>query len=92
MSRLLLTLCLSAASGLALAQSMPDPADAFMKQFDSNQDGQVTFEEFRDLQIQSMEQQFQFIDKNRDGSIDRAEMDAFTASMRERMQQMQQQR
>ena len=68
-----------------------DPAQGFMMQFDQDKSGSVTLEEFKAPQVEALEQQFSYMDKNGDGSIDQAEIEAFAAEMRQRMQQMQQQ-
>jgi hypothetical protein len=68
------------------------PAEGFMMQFDANKDGQVTLQEFKDPQVQALEQQFDYMDKDKSGTVDSAEIDAFAQEMQQRMQQMQQQR
>jgi hypothetical protein len=75
----------------AIAQPPQDPAAGFLGQFDSNKDGKVTFEEFKAPQLEGIEQQFRYMDKNGDGGIDTAEITAFTEEMHERMMQMQRQ-
>jgi len=50
-----------------------------------DKDGKVTKTEF----LKPYAGQFAHMDKNQDGSIDRTEIDAFSAQMRERMQQQQ---
>jgi Ca2+-binding EF-hand superfamily protein len=68
-----------------------DPAQGFMMRFDQDKNGSVTLEEFKAPQVQAMEQQFSYMDKNGDGAVDEAEIQAFMDEMRQRMQQMQQQ-
>ncbi|WP_457674030.1 hypothetical protein [Thiolapillus sp.] len=63
-------------------------ADAFMAQLDSNRDGKVSKAEF----IAPHEKRFAQIDRNGDGVVDKAEIEALEKSMRERMEQMRQQR
>jgi Ca2+-binding EF-hand superfamily protein len=70
----------------------PSPAEGFMMQFDANQDGEVSLQEFKDPQMEALEQQFDYMDKNDSGTVDSAEIDAFSQEMQQRMQQMQQQR
>lgn len=65
----------------------PSVSDAFMHQLDADKDGKVTKAEF----LKPQEAQFAHIDKNQDGSIDRAEIDAFAVEMREHMQKLKQQ-
>ena len=62
-------------------------ADAFMHQLDADKDGKVSKAEF----LKPHEAQFAHIDKNQDGSIDKAEIEAFAAEMRQHMEQLKQQ-
>jgi len=68
-----------------------NPAEGFMMRFDQDKSGGVTLEEYKGPQIQSMEQQFSYMDKNGDSVVDEGEINAFLEEMRQRMQQMQQQ-
>ena len=68
-----------------------DPAQAFLQNFDGNNDGQVSLQEFKAPQVQSIEEQFRYMDKNQDGTLDSAEITAFHDEMRQRMEQMRQQ-
>lgn len=88
-------------TAVLLAVSMPlaaqgpegqgqDPSQVFMQQFDANKDDVVSMDEFKAPQIKSLEQQFNFMDKNKDGNVDRAELDQFAQDMRKRMEQMRQ--
>ena len=65
----------------------PTMSDAFMHQLDADKDGKVSKAEF----LKPQEAQFAHIDKNQDGYIDKSEIDAFAAEMRERMEKMKQQ-
>jgi Ca2+-binding EF-hand superfamily protein len=90
--RVLLT-ALLLASPLALAQqpqmppNMPDLGELFFKQFDSNQDGMVSKTEFLEPTVA----QFDHMDKDGNGTLDAAEVEAFNAQMMQRMQEMQRQ-
>lgn len=77
-----------ALSGAAFAQqpTMADLEDAFFKQFDADQDGQVSRDEF----LQPTGAQFDYMDGNQDGNVDRAELRAFNDEMQKRMREMQQ--
>jgi len=68
-----------------------DPGEVFMQRFDANKDNVVSLDEFKAPQIKMLEQQFTFMDKNKDGNIDRDEVDQFAQEMRNRMEQMRQQ-
>lgn len=65
---------------------MPNLDDVFFKQFDANQDGQVSKQEF----LQPTEAQFAHMDKDGNGSLNRAEVKAFNDEMQQRMREMQQ--
>jgi len=82
----------------ALAQpssQTPDVADGFMKQFDTNKDGKVSVDEFKKPQIEAMERQidkqFQYMDKDHNGGVDKAEVEAFANEFHQRMKEMQEQ-
>lgn len=79
---------LLAFSGLALAQQpqMPDLEEIFFKQFDTDQDGRVSRQEF----LRPTEAQFEHMDTNGDGAVDRPELRAFNDEMQRRMREMQQ--
>ena len=68
-----------------------DPGQMFMQRFDANKDNVVSLDEFKTPQIEMLEQQFTFMDKNKDGNVDRGELDQFAQDMRKRMEQMRQQ-
>ena len=73
-----------------LAQSpQQDPAAMFLKTFDANGDGKVSKNEFVQPQVQQIEKQFDYMDKNKDGAVDAAEAKAFGEEMQKRMEQMQ---
>ena len=60
---------------------------------DANKDGKVTLEEFQaptEAELQAMEQQFKYMDKNGDGALTTDELEIFMQEMQQRMQQMQQ--
>lgn len=68
-----------------------DPGQIFLGRFDANQDGAVSLDEFKAPQIQNLEQQFAFMDKNQDAKVDSDEANQFAEEMRKRMEQMHQQ-
>ena len=85
-------LAMLAMSSPLLAQPAPEDApssmsDAFMQQLDADKDGKVTKTEF----LKPNEAEFAHIDKNQDGSIDKAEIDAFADEMRQHMEKLKQQ-
>ena len=87
-----LFIALIAASPMALAQqaqmpNMPDLGALFFQQFDSNQDGMVSKQEF----MEPTAAQFDHMDKDGNGALDQAEVEAFNAEMMKRMQEMQRQ-
>jgi len=93
-----LPLLLAIAAPFAVqAQYGPEgnPSQVFLQQFDANKDGKVSFDEFQKPQLeqlqQGIQQQFKYMDKNKDGHIDAGEADAFAKEMQERMEQAQKQ-
>ena len=80
---------ISTISTIALAQQgqMPNLDDVFFKQFDTDQDGLVSKQEF----MKPTEAQFAHMDKDGNGSLNRAEVKAFNEEMQQRMREMQQQ-
>lgn len=66
---------------------MPDLETLFMKQFDTNNDGKVSKDEF----MKPTEEQFAHMDSNHDGALDAAEVKAFNNEMQQRMQELQRQ-
>lgn len=66
---------------------MPDLETMFFEQFDIDKDGQVSKAEF----LAPTEAQFEHMDKDQSGALDRAEVKAFNEEMQQRMQQMQRQ-
>ena len=87
----LLAAAVSASAQSEKAPKMPDPGESFMLQFDRDKNGLVTLDEFKAPQVKAIEQQFKHMDKNADGNVERAEVDAFAQDMRQRMEQMQEQ-
>ncbi len=71
----------------------PDVADGFMKQFDTNKDGKVSADEFKKPQLDAMEhqidKQFQYMDKDHNGGVDKAEVETFANELHQRMKQIQ---
>ena len=78
-------------AGPVFAQDKPqmDPSEVFLKTFDANNDGNVSREEYVKPQVQQIEKQFGYMDKNGDGQVDAGEAAAFAEEMRKRMQQHQ---
>ena len=73
-------------TGTALAQPpQGNPADMFMKQFDTDGNGGVSLQEF----LKPQEVQFQHMDKDGNGEISKAEAEDFIKQMREHMMKMQ---
>ena len=68
-------------------QQMPDLEGMFFQQFDVDQDGTVSKAEF----LKPTEAQFEYIDRNKDGVIDRAEVQTFNKEMQQRLEEMQRQ-
>jgi len=68
-------------------QQMPDLEGMFFQQFDKDRDGKVSKAEF----LKPTEAQFDHMDRNNDGVIDRAEVQAFNKEMQERLEEMQRQ-
>ena len=65
----------------------PDLEKMFFEQFDSNKDGVVSKEEF----LAPTVSQFEHMDRDKNGALDSAEVKAFNAEMKQRMQEMQRQ-
>lgn len=87
MKRLTLTtLMLLSASALAQQPQMPNLEEMFFKQFDNDNDGQVSRAEF----LKPTEAQFEHMDRNHNGALDQAEVTAFNAEMKQRMEEMRQ--
>ncbi len=68
-----------------------NPSQMFLQTFDANNDSRVSKDEFVKPQVQQIEKQFDYMDKNHDGVIDQSEADAFAKEMQQKMQQMRQQ-
>ncbi len=64
----------------------PDLEQLFFKQFDRNNDHKVSKDEFLEPTIA----QFEHMDRNHDGMLDRGEVEAFNQEMQQRMQEMRQ--
>lgn len=95
MKSLLTGLLLAVALPVAAQQgaNQPPNPEMFMQMKDTNKDGKVTLEEFQaptEQQLQAMEQQFKYMDKNGDGVLTADELEIFMQEMQQRMQQMQQ--
>ena len=79
--------CLIASASLYAQNPAGAPAsfsDAFMMQLDEDKNGSVSKQEF----LKPQEAQFAHIDTNKDGQIDRAEIDAFAQKMKQQMEMM----
>lgn len=92
MKKTLSVIALISAPAFALAQQgqMPEGPDLdrmFFQQFDSNGDGQVSKAEF----LKPTEAQFDHMDRDNNGVLDRGEVEAFNEQMSQRMQEMQRQ-
>lgn len=72
-----------------MAQSQPpmDMAKAFLQQFDKDNNGAVSLDEF----LAPNKEQFRFMDNNSDGYVDSGEVKLFERKMMEMYQQYQQQ-
>jgi Ca2+-binding EF-hand superfamily protein len=86
-----LALTLIVAAPVFAKQQMPDQGEMFMKTFDANGDGRVSKDEYMKPQIQHIEKQFDYLDKNKDGVVNADEAEAFAKEMQQRMEQMQRQ-
>ncbi len=86
-----LALTLIVAVPVFAQQQMPDQGEIFLKTFDANGDGRVSKDEYVKPQIQQIEKQFDYLDKNKDGIVDADEAKAFAKEMQQRMEQMQRQ-
>jgi Ca2+-binding EF-hand superfamily protein len=82
-----LSLAVISSPVFALQGQMPDLDAMFFKQFDRNQDGQVSKAEF----MEPTEAQFTSMDRDGNGALDATEVKAFNADMMKRMQEMQRQ-
>ena len=87
MKRIIFALAFLSVPALAQQQmQMPDLDEVFFKQFDGDQDGRVTKAEF----LKPTEAQFDHMDRDKDGALDRGEVKAFNDEMAQRMKEMQQ--
>ena len=91
MKKTLIALAFVSAPVLAQQAQMPgtppDLEKLFFEQFDTNKDGVVSQEEFLAPQVA----QFDHMDRDKNGSLDSAEVKAFNEEMMQRMQEMQRQ-
>jgi Ca2+-binding EF-hand superfamily protein len=88
--KIIIALTLLSAPVLAQQQpmpQMPNLEELFFKQFDTDQDGQVSRQEF----LKPTEAQFDHMDRNKDGVLDKSEVKAFNDEMKQRVQEMQRQ-
>ena len=83
---LLFALVTVSTTAIAQQGQMPNLEDVFFKQFDGNQDGEVSKQEF----LQPTAAQFDHMDKDGNGALNRAEVKAFNDEMQQRMREMQQ--
>jgi Ca2+-binding EF-hand superfamily protein len=83
-------LVLAAPMGFAQT-SQANPGEAFLHALDANGDGNVSRDEFVKPQMQNIERQFDYMDKNHDGKVDAGEADIFAKEMQKRIRQIQQQ-
>lgn len=75
----------------AQAPAQPDPSKLFLQTFDADKDGKVSKDEYVKPQVQQIEKQFDYLDKNKDGYVDAEEAETFAAEMRKRAEQMKKQ-
>ena len=68
-----------------MPRTPPDLEKLFFEQFDTNKDGVVSKEEF----LAPTVAQFDHMDRDKNGALDGAEVKAFNAEMKQRMQEMQ---
>jgi len=91
MKKTLIALSLLCTPALAQQSQMPGPPPdlekLFFEQFDTNKDGVVSKEEF----LAPTVAQFEHMDRDKNGSLDQAEVKAFNAEMKQRIQEMQRQ-
>jgi Ca2+-binding EF-hand superfamily protein len=86
MRTLLITLVAISAPALAQQPQMPNLEEMFFKQFDTNQDGQVSRAEF----LKPTEAQFEYMDRDGNGVLDSAEVKAFNEEVQQRIKELQQ--
>ncbi|MCP5305471.1 MAG: EF-hand domain-containing protein [Chromatiaceae bacterium] len=93
MNKIMFAFVLASASAMAQQPQMPQMPqmpnldELFMKQFDANQDGKVSKDEF----LKPTVEQFDHMDSNHDGALDAAEVKAFNDEMQKRVQELQRQ-
>ncbi|MCB1790741.1 MAG: hypothetical protein KDJ27_04805 [Gammaproteobacteria bacterium] len=86
MKKIILALAIASTPAIAQQVQMPNLDELFFKQFDTNQDGQVAKAEF----MKPTEAQFDHMDKDKNGALDKAEVQAFNNEMQQRLQELQQ--
>lgn len=69
------------ATGPLMAQPQANPAEMFMKQFDTDNSGGISLQEF----LKPQEVQFKHMDQNGDGSISQQEAEDFVKQMQQHM-------
>lgn len=87
MKKMLIALLAMSTPALAQQGQPPDLNQMFFKQFDRDGNGRVDRAEF----LQPTEAQFDHMDKNKDGTLEPGEVQAFNDEMEQRMQQMRRQ-
>ena len=91
MKKSIIALALFSAPLMAQQSQMPgtppDLEKMFFEQFDTNKDGVVSKEEFLAPQVA----QFEHMDRDKNGTLDQAEVKAFHAEMKQRLMEMQRQ-
>ncbi|MCB1722645.1 MAG: hypothetical protein H6959_04980 [Chromatiaceae bacterium] len=85
MKKVILALAVASSSAIAQQPQMPDLDEIFFKQFDTNQDSMVSKDEF----LKPTEAQFDHMDKDKNGALDKAEVKAFNAEMQQRVMELQ---
>lgn len=70
-----------------MPQQQPDLDTMFFQQFDTDKNGVVSEAEF----LQPTKAQFDYMDKNKDGVLDRGEVKAFNEEMARRQEEMRRQ-
>lgn len=64
------------------------PGQAFLRALDADGNGTVSHDEFIKPQLQQIEKQFEYMDKDKNGQVDVAEADIFATEMQKHLQQM----
>jgi Ca2+-binding EF-hand superfamily protein len=84
--QIFLAIAFVSAPAIAQQPQMPNLEDIFFKQFDTNQDSQVSKAEF----LKPTEAQFDHMDRDKNGALSQAEVKAFNDEMKQRIEEMQQ--